>query len=661
MKKPNAPDNKKSNGSQSQSETTSRAPSRPKHSKTTKEPVTIDLPAEDVKKKEPRSAVPAARRSASDVKGEASAQPKVDGSTKRADAPKTEAAKPAQNKTEPPKKRDPVAKANTAKEPAGPEKAEPRPGNAKTTAKPATSAEPKTDSKTTPPPKPNTTANAPAKAANANENRSGGGKLVAGIVGGVIALGGAGAAQYLGLLGTPGATQVETVAAVSPGQLDEARNSLQERIAALEAQLAQQAAAQSEQTTAAPTVDMNALNTRIDTRVDEQVRAAIAALPTPSAPSETNNKALAELQQANAQTSETLAKLQSQLATTEETVSNLQGAINGGEAGETAALSAMDSQLKQTGEAVAALSTRLETLATRLETLEQGSSDAAANDEVTASITALGEQVSAVQATVDAAQANLANLQQQEIAPLKQNLEQTTSALSEQVSTVAGRVDGMQEETQKISALSVRLNELSSQISGVTDTVTAQSETLAALQEATTTQRRADQQAAQAIAAAALKGDVDQGRPFEETLATLRQVSGDETLLADLDAYAAKGVPTSAQLIDRFSPVRDAMEKAITPESDGSLTSRLLSGAQSLVKVKPLEPLEGETPAALLSQLDAVVQKGELAQASALWQAMPEEAKAVSTPWHDDLKARLAADGMVDTAVQSFLMTNATQ
>ncbi|MEL7228728.1 MAG: hypothetical protein AAGK38_02325 [Pseudomonadota bacterium] len=639
MKKPSTSDNKKPTGSQSTA--------RPRHSKSAKDPVTIDLPAEDVKQKATRSAVPAARRSEQAVKAEAKPDQKSAATTKDSVAK----GGPAKESAAKPNAAKPADKANAEAATAKTTPTDKGKTN-KTEAAKTTDTKPQTAPKSAKgePAKPVQTA---AKT-QTGEGSSGGGKLVAGIVGGIIALGGAGAAQYLGVLGAPGNTPPETVASVSPQQLNETRTSLQEQIAALEARLAKQAADGAAQTSTAPGVDMDALTNRIDTRVDEQVGAAIAAMPTPSGGGEDSSAALEQLRQADEQAAATLADVQAKLTTTQQAVSDLQGAVNGGEAGETAALSAMDSQLKQTTETLTGLSARVETL-------EQADPGAAANEELTASLARLNEQLSAVQTQVETAQSNLTTLQEQQIAPLQETVTQKTDALSQQVTEATGRLEGLQEETQKISALSIRLNELASQVTGVADEVTAQNEKVAALQEATTTRRRADQQAAQAIAAAALKGDVDQGRPFGETLATLRQVSGDDSLLAQLNPYADKGVPTKAQLIERFAPVRDAMEAAITPQSDGSLTSRLLSSAQSLVKVKPLEPLEGETPAARLSQMEAAVQQGDLADAITLWEGLPDAAKTVSTGWQEDVKARLAANTMVDTAVQSFLLTNASQ
>lgn len=593
MKKPSEPNNKKPDSSKSTSAKT-------RHSKSTKEPVTIDLPPEEVKKKPTRSAVPAARRT-SNTKAEApkAAAPQLDAKTE---------AKPADVKKE---------------TPAAEKKPEPT--------KPAA---------TTAPAKP-TSAPKTSTPSDTNKNGGTGGKLVAGIVGGVIALGGAGAAQYLGLLGAPGTTPTETTASVSPEQLNEARTSLQDRIAALEAELTKQAEAAPQ----SPAVDMAALQAS----VNEQIDAKLAELPQPAPPVETDTQALEELQQADQQTASTLEALQTRIASAEQAVGDLQGAINTGGAGEPAALSAVSSQLDQAKQTVADLTQRMTAL-------EEAPTETGASEELTGTVATLNEQVTAVQEQVSNVQSALDSqitaLKDEQITPLQQSVEEKTTALTGQVETLA-------EETQKISALSVRMNELNAQLSTLTEQTAAQSESMTALQEATTVRQQADQQAARAIVAAALKGDMDEGRPFGDTLATLRQVSGDEALLTDLDAYADKGVPTQAQLVARFGPVRDAMEAAITPQSDGSLTSRLLSGAQSLVKVKPLKPIEGETPAARLSQLDGAVSDGDLAEASTLWAAMPEEAKAVSTEWHDDLSARLAANDLVDEAVKSFLLTNA--
>ena len=164
--------------------------------------------------------------------------------------------------------------------------------------------------------------------------------------------------------------------------------------------------------------------------------------------------------------------------------------------------------------------------------------------------------------------------------------------------------------------------------------------------------------AAQALAAAALKRDIDLGVPFGGTLDTLHSVSPDTTALDPLTAYADTGVPTLATLQDRFEAVADEMRAAIAPApADDSLTARLLAGARGAVQVRR----SGEGDNGIeddIAAIDNAITTGDLTGADAAWQALPDPAKAASSGWHDDLTARLTAYRLVSEVVDNSLRTS---
>ena len=84
--------------------------------------------------------------------------------------------------------------------------------------------------------------------------------------------------------------------------------------------------------------------------------------------------------------------------------------------------------------------------------------------------------------------------------------------------------------------------------------------------------------------------------------------------------------------------------------------SRLLSGAKSLVKVKPVAPIEGDDVTAISSRIAYALQSGDLSKASAEWTGFSDAAKQVSQNWHSDLSARLTANSLLAQAVESFMV-----
>jgi hypothetical protein len=97
----------------------------------------------------------------------------------------------------------------------------------------------------------------------------------------------------------------------------------------------------------------------------------------------------------------------------------------------------------------------------------------------------------------------------------------------------------------------------------------------------------------------------------------------------------------------------------MAPPADDSLTSRLLAGAKSLVKVKQLSPVTGDTHEAILSRIQAALTESKLQTASEEWKKLPEAGQAVSKEWHEKLLSRIAVNNLIDTTVRSFLLSNA--
>lgn len=166
----------------------------------------------------------------------------------------------------------------------------------------------------------------------------------------------------------------------------------------------------------------------------------------------------------------------------------------------------------------------------------------------------------------------------------------------------------------------------------------------------------ADKRAAAAIAAAALKNDIDSGIAFAASLSNLRAFSSGMTELESLDSFAEKGVPTVTQLSAEFDgSVSDAILAATAPVEDGSLASRLAAGARSLVEVKPIGMVEGETPQARVSQITEALKNGNLSKASETWGTLPDAGREASMDWHSRLQARLTANSVVNGTVESIL------
>lgn len=281
-------------------------------------------------------------------------------------------------------------------------------------------------------------------------------------------------------------------------------------------------------------------------------------------------------------------------------------------------------------------------------------------------------------AGVDAAR-SAADANAQALAVLKADVEslgERVSGLSDSVSaggagegagleTLSGRVGDI--ETQ-LSGLSSRLAEIGSaqpsvdpaaleavrsEVAQTNDTIAGLRSDLSALGERMTAvegeiESGAGSRVAAAIAASALKSAADRGGGFMAELEAYAAVSPDADSVAALRDYAATGVPTVAELAERFPAVANRIVAASSGVgADAGIGERLMASARSLVQVRPVGEVEGEQPGAIAARMEVALGQGNLDGAIAEWEKLPEAAKQVSAGFVADLKARRELDALI--------------
>ncbi|NRB29584.1 MAG: hypothetical protein HRU27_03175 [Rhizobiaceae bacterium] len=275
-----------------------------------------------------------------------------------------------------------------------------------------------------------------------------------------------------------------------------------------------------------------------------------------------------------------------------------------------------------------------------------------------------GAAVSALALQVENSAASLSQLKEN-LAKLEADLAKVNDETSTQTATLTAeledRLAGLERQAQSLPDMSAALTEALSAINANRDSITQQRQNVEALTASVNKPNSSEKLVAQAVAAAALKNDVDRGVPFESSLKILHNLSGEDASLSALTPFAQSGIPTIAQLSGSFASVSDAILAATEPAPDDNLSSRLLAGVKSFVKVKPRKELEGTTPIAIVSQISQALTDGDLSKASDLWNSLPEAGRNASSEWNSQLQSRITANDLISSTVQSFLNATATQ
>ncbi len=141
-----------------------------------------------------------------------------------------------------------------------------------------------------------------------------------------------------------------------------------------------------------------------------------------------------------------------------------------------------------------------------------------------------------------------------------------------------------------------------------------------------------------AIVAQSLVLAMEHGSPFETELSALEALGVSPERLGALKPFAAKGLSTPATLAEQFRMLGQSLIKAGEPKTNLGFADRLLASASSLVRISVAGDSKGDTPAALVSRINAALTAGDVAGALVTLQKLPEGSKALATSFEDSLK-----------------------
>jgi len=158
------------------------------------------------------------------------------------------------------------------------------------------------------------------------------------------------------------------------------------------------------------------------------------------------------------------------------------------------------------------------------------------------------------------------------------------------------------------------------------------------------------------IAANALKAAVDRGGSYASELLTFEAVAPQGLQLDLLKRYADKGLPSASELSARFTHVADRIARTENTTAVGAgIGSQVLAWARALVSARPVGYVEGASPGAIAARMEVAIAAGDYRRAMNEWQALPDQAKAVSADFMTTLQARSDVDSLLSRFVARAL------
>ncbi|KAF1951744.1 hypothetical protein CC80DRAFT_495894, partial [Byssothecium circinans] len=142
-------------------------------------------------------------------------------------------------------------------------------------------------------------------------------------------------------------------------------------------------------------------------------------------------------------------------------------------------------------------------------------------------------------------------------------------------------------------------------------------------------------------------------KPFITELAALKEIAADDAVvsaaIASINPAAyQRGIPNSAQLIDRFRRVAQEVRKAALLPEDAGVASHLASFAMSKVLFKKSGLAVGQDVEAVLARTEAFLEEGDLDGATREMNGLQGWAKVLSKDWLSECRRVLEVKQALD-------------
>jgi hypothetical protein len=254
---------------------------------------------------------------------------------------------------------------------------------------------------------------------------------------------------------------------------------------------------------------------------------------------------------------------------------------------------------------IAGLTERLDELESRLSTLASSTGDGAGDTELASAVADLRASQTGVSDAVSELQSRTEDLSET-VSDLQQNQTETATDLEQRLVTIEDRLD---EPSRQVDL-------------------------------------------ARAIAGAGLRTAIDRGGPFMSELEAFASVAPEDPAVPELRDLAARGVPSRSELIEAFPDAAGQAIAAANPaDPDAGLVDRLMSSALSVVKVRPVGDVEGDTPEAIVARTETRLMNGNFDAALNEWRNLPEASQQAASGFGDGLAARVQAEKLISSSL----------
>jgi hypothetical protein len=294
----------------------------------------------------------------------------------------------------------------------------------------------------------------------------------------------------------------------------------------------------------------------------------------------------------------------------------LEGRIPALEAGSTATNAALDGAARQAAETGAGLSA----LETRLAEVQASIPAASEVDlgPITTQLDTLESRVTAIAAGASSADA----------AALANSLNTIEATVAE----LAARLDAADDRLSQIDSIAAELDTAKAAIA-------AQNQTLGGANIGPAVKLP--------LVVSGLETAFSAGRPYVDELESLRALLPDLAVPAAVSAAAETGLTRADALASTFNAAVPTILAARAAQSTGDWGKDAIEWAKGLLALRPTGEMQGNTPDAIVSRLEAAVERHDFTAAATLFGQLPEPMQSVAADIATDIRAHATADSFL--------------
>jgi hypothetical protein len=164
-----------------------------------------------------------------------------------------------------------------------------------------------------------------------------------------------------------------------------------------------------------------------------------------------------------------------------------------------------------------------------------------------------------------------------------------------------------------------------------------------------------ERMAAMALGLAQLARAAQGSQPFVDELAAVEVILPGDPRLADLTAYAETGVPTTAALERDFPAVARAVTHAAQTPAEQTAWGRVWAWAGQYISFRRTGDTEGDSVHAILARAEEHMDEGDLRAGLREMESLPDTARGPAAGWIDGARARVAVDRLTTALTADVL------